>query len=275
MNNDERKTDDLQTAPWKAAFDPIHAEDALKDHTKEYVSRVIRSRSERHPAVRGLAAAAACLAIMFLAGGAGLFLTPTAFISIDINPSLELGINRFDRVISVEGYNQDGEELAEALDIRFMDYNSALEQLLSDQTVEDYLSQDAVMSVTVASDDEALSSEIMQHVEDCTAGHNNISCHAGDTSEMHDAHEAGLSFGKYHAYLILKELDSSVTPDDVKDLSMRQLYDLIESYTDGAGSGTSDGSADGSTDSSTDGQKGHGQKNSHNNGCGSQSSRRR
>ena len=31
-------------------------------------------------------------------------MTPTAYISIDINPSLELGINRFDRIVSVEGY---------------------------------------------------------------------------------------------------------------------------------------------------------------------------
>ena len=31
-----------------------------------------------------------------------------AVISVDVNPSIELSINRFDRVIDVEGYNADG-----------------------------------------------------------------------------------------------------------------------------------------------------------------------
>lgn len=259
--NDRIKNDNLQIKPWKAAFDQIHAEDSIKENTKDYLSRTIRRRSERHPAIKQLAAAAACLILMFAAGGAGLFLMPTAYISIDINPSLELVINRFDRVISVDAYNQDGEELARTLDIRFMDYNSALEELLSNQTIEDYLAEDAVMSVTVASENDSQSSEILQNVEACASGHKNIQCHSGNTEEMHDAHEAGLSFGKYHAYLLLKELDASVSPDDIKDLSMRQIYDLINSYTDETEYSPAD--------SSTDGQKGQTQKGSKN-GHGSQ-----
>ncbi|MDE7227674.1 MAG: helix-turn-helix transcriptional regulator [Treponemataceae bacterium] len=41
---------------------------------------------------------------MVLFVGAGLYLTPTAQISIDITPSLELGINRFDNVVSVRAW---------------------------------------------------------------------------------------------------------------------------------------------------------------------------
>ena len=41
-----------------------------------------------------------------------LYFTPIAEISIDINPSIELRVNRFDQVISVDGLNGDGQALA-------------------------------------------------------------------------------------------------------------------------------------------------------------------
>mgnify|MGYP006964182038 CR=1 FL=1 len=50
---------------------------------------------------------AACLLLLFL-GGRQFYFIPTVKISIDINPSMELGVNRFDRIVSVEGYNDDG-----------------------------------------------------------------------------------------------------------------------------------------------------------------------
>ena len=77
---------------------------------------------------------------------------------------------------------------------------------------------------------------------------------------MHDAHEAGLSFGKYRAYLELKELDPDITPDDIRDLSMREIQDLIDSLSGGE-STSSDGNAavpdsTGVSDD-TDGEGGH------------------
>lgn len=76
-------------------------------------------------------AAAACLVLIALASGGGyVFFTPTAYISIDINPALELGINRFDRIVSVEGYNAEAEELLAELDIRFLPYQEGLQELL-------------------------------------------------------------------------------------------------------------------------------------------------
>ena len=230
---------------WKSAFDQIHAENKLKDHTKEYLSKKIYSRrTALHPLFRQFSMAAAGLVILFFIGGAYLFLTPTAYISIDINPSLELGINRFDRIVSVDGYNEDGEDLAETLHITFMEYNDALEQILSCQSIEDYLSQDAIMSLTVAGDNESQYSEILGTVEACASDHENIHCHSGDTEEIHEAHDAGLSFGKYQAYLILKDLDSSVSLDDVRDMTMREIYDLIDTSSGNRNSGSTGAETD-------------------------------
>ena len=73
-----------------------------RTHTKEYLSKKIYSRSAApRPVFRRAAALAAGLVLLFFIGGSWVFMTPTAYISIDINPSLELGINRFDRIVSV------------------------------------------------------------------------------------------------------------------------------------------------------------------------------
>src|SRR5699024_12320720 len=59
---------------------------------------------------RALIPAIACLFLLFF-GGRWLFFTPTATISMDINPSIELNVNRFNQVIGVQSYNDDGEKL--------------------------------------------------------------------------------------------------------------------------------------------------------------------
>ena len=51
----------------------------------------------------------------------------------------------------------------------------------------------------------------------------------------------GLSYGKYRLLLEIQELDPSVTADDVRDLSMREMLDLLESL---GGSDAADDEAD-------------------------------
>ena len=259
----------MMNEKWKSAFDQIHAEEALKTHTKEYLSKKIYSRSAApRPVFRRAAALAAGLVLLFFIGGSWVFMTPTAYISIDINPSLELGINRFDRIVSVEGYNEDGDDLAESLDITFMNYSDALDEILSSGSIEDYLSGDALMSLTVAGDNATQYTEILDTVETCADSHENIHCHSGNTEEMHEAHDAGVSFGKYRAYLILHDLDPSISLDDIRSMTMREIYDLIDSYngnqgTENTGTNTQEtetNSSDTNCDpgSRSDGEHGHG-----------------
>ena len=93
----------------KASLDQIHAEESLKTSTKKYLFEKVYFKEKKRPSpLRKFAAAAVCSLAVFIGGGSWLFFTPTAFISVDVNPSLELGINRFDRIVSVTGYNEDG-----------------------------------------------------------------------------------------------------------------------------------------------------------------------
>lgn len=245
----------------KAAFDQVRAEEELKERTKEYLSEKVYARKKKRTSpLRNFAAAAACALLVFLAGGSYLYFTPTAYISVDVNPSLELGINRFDRIVSVTGYNEDGKALADSLDLKYMDYSDALEALLADQDMEVYLSDNADVVLTVAGKSENQSSQILETVESCASSHENVHCHSGDTEEIHHAHNAGLSFGKYQAYLTLKGLDPSVTLEEIQDMTMSQIRELIQEYSQEDSQGNPQGNSQGnswknssdSTDDSSD-----------------------
>ncbi len=121
----------------------------LKNNTRTFLAK--KTREYKKAGIikyRRLVSAAVCLLFLLL-GGRWLYFTPTATISIDINPSIELGINRFDRVISVNSYNDDGQDLADSLKIRFADYTSAVQQIMDNKDISALLSGDGVMTIVI------------------------------------------------------------------------------------------------------------------------------
>ena len=73
----------------RAAFDSVHAEDALKERTRRFLAG--KTRNYAHgpaPAYRRLAPVLACFLFLLLGlGGYWLYFLPTSYISIDVNPS--------------------------------------------------------------------------------------------------------------------------------------------------------------------------------------------
>ncbi len=213
----------------KDAFDRVHAEEALKEKTRDYLYEKTNGYSKKKVFCHGFRyglSAAICALLIFI-GGNWLYFTPTAEISIDINPSIELSVNRFDKVISVNGYNEDGNILAEQLDIKFADYTEAIDEVMRNEKIADLLSDDAVMTIAVVGDGEKQSQPILSGVKRCTAKQKNTYCYCAQKDEVEKAHEMGLSYGRYKAYLELRELNPDITAEEVREMTMREIRDLI------------------------------------------------
>lgn len=221
----------------KAAFGAVHADEELKSKTKAFIARKTRGYAVRRALNyrRILSAAAVVSVALFLFAGAGLYFTPTAYINIDINPSLELGINRFDKVVSVNPLNDDGKELVKSLDIKFAGYDEAFHKILDNKNVEALLSENEVMTVTVTETNTAQSSKILSEVRACANGYGNVYCHSASTEEVFSAHELGLPCGKYRAFLELQALDCDITPEEIQGMTMREIYELIGSLSGNSG----------------------------------------
>ena len=211
------------------AFDGIHAEDAIKRRTMAYL-KVKTAAPSRGAHGRRLATALACFALVLLGmGGWRFYMTPVSAISVDVNPSIELGVNRFDRIVTVEGYNEDGSALAAAVDLQNMSYSDGLNTLMCSDAMRPYLGNDGFVSITVIGDTEEKSEEMRGQITACAyAAQPNVECQCGDRGDIAAAHEAGLSFGKYRAFLELQELDPEITVDDVRVMSMRQIKNKME-----------------------------------------------
>lgn len=219
----------------KDAFDQVHASEELKQHTLDSISQKTNGFQPRKIFyIRKYAVAMACCLLLFLgAGGCYSYFTPVSAISIDINPSIELNINRFNRVINMKGYNKDGEKLADTINVRFLKYSDAIEKILSSEELKPYLLPEHLISVTVAGEDEAQNEKMLNNVESATAAcGEKIHCDSSNPEEVQSAHELGMSVGKYKAYEKLKSLDPDVTSEEVQHLTMRQIYDRIAELSD-------------------------------------------
>ena len=56
---------------------------------------------------------------------------------------------------------------------------------------------------------------------------------SADIEVVPQAHDHGLSLGKYYAYLQLNQYDESVTVDECKDMSMAEIHGLISEHEHG------------------------------------------
>lgn len=213
----------------KAAFGQLHADDALKNNTKTYIYQKTDGYRRKKTSVRKrLTVVMACF---FLAvfGWKGYFdyFTSVSTISIDVNPSFELDINRFDKVISVHAYNDGGASILSSANIRFLDYRKAMDVLLQSENMARYLTGEDPVEVTVFGVNEQKNNEMLENLNSCTASRGNVQCSVGNSTDAAKAHALGLSYGKYRAFLELQALDPSVTADDVRGLTMRQIRDMI------------------------------------------------
>lgn len=243
---------------FKSAFGRVHAEDSLKSGTKAFIYEKTNgySRKKKVNFQRAVMSMACLLIAVVGIFGYFSYTIPVAAISIDINPSIELEINRYDKVIDVKGYNDDGIRLAEELDVRNMDYSAAINAIMENQTVVSCLNDDNVLEITISGNSEKNKKKIQSCISDKTkVASNNIHCY-GNKDDIEAAHSSGLSVGKYRAYLELKEENPDIKPEDVSRLTMREIRDMAKNEL-----------SDNSDDCSGVGQQ-HGDGNGHGNGQG-------
>jgi len=213
----------------KETFDMVHAEEELKNNTRKYIADKSTQYHRRKKMLsRRVAPALACFSLLlFCLAGYWIYFTPTSVISIDINPSFELDINRFDRVISVQPYNEDGYPFETSADVRFMNYKDALNKILYDEKISELLAQGEILSVVVIEADERQRDEMLSNVEACTSGHENTFCYSVHSSDVAEAHGCGLSYGKYCAFLEVQEFDPDITAEEIRGMTMKEIRNLI------------------------------------------------
>lgn len=116
----------------------------------------LRRPQEKRPALwkplSGLAGLAACLCLVFFGYYQPNF-TPYGALRIQINPDVELTLSRTDRVLELEGLNDDGRVLIEGYDYNGKDRKDVTEELVERAIDLGYLSGGETVSITITSSD--------------------------------------------------------------------------------------------------------------------------
>lgn len=205
----------------------VRATEELKRNTLQYLNRQQekKNRTKLHLILR-YALVAACLLLLVGTGSYSVYRKPVSYISIDVNPSIELGINRFGKVVSAEAYNEDGQNVLQHVSVKNISYIHAINRLLTDESDLLYLQEDSLLVFTVISDQpHSIMEEIRKNEFARTY---ETLMYTSDTDCMEEAHSHEMSFGVYRAYLELSQYDSSVTVEDCHGMSIGEIQTRIE-----------------------------------------------
>lgn len=219
------------------ALDDIKATDELKSNTMDFMENEIARRKKKFFSFKRSAIVVYMFLLIIVGGFCGsyyVFSSPISYISIDINPSIELTLNRFDKVIDVTSYNESGGEVVQNLHLKNKYYTDVIEELLLEEKLQSYINEDSILSFTVISQNEEA---ILNEIKQCEGYKKyNAQCYGQNEDNMIKAHESGLSFGKYRAYQELLKYDPNFSVDKIKDMTMREIRDIIDEHAGKASS---------------------------------------
>ncbi len=218
----------------KGTFDSIHTPDVVLNTTRNVVSKdaseIQPTKQRLRPSrARTILAIAACLVLVaIIPVGMYLYNDVRTIVTMDINPSVELSLNRFNIVVNAAGMNADGQELLDANPVKGMPCEAALEKLMMTEQIQNAVEDNNALEVVVFSVDGSSTTtteEIVKTASKNTGCHS--SCSSASSEEYNQAQQLGLTVGKYRAYLALCEAGLEVSPEEVRNMTMRELRDMI------------------------------------------------
>lgn len=204
-------------------------------------SRTPGRRTGFRPAVRRAAACAVCLVLFVLGVSVGRLLPSLdrpassgqaeTVVYLDVNPSVELQMNRENKVVACIAGNEDAELILSGLQLTGVDMNTALTAIVGSMYVNGYLSEDSnSILVSVEQKDGEVPDTLLS---DITGKINTVFEKPGlacsiiaqsvqaDETLRQKAQENGVSVGKM--YLVEKMIGCM---DDLRDEDAPQLADL-------------------------------------------------
>ena len=229
----------------RSAFSEIHADEALMNNTAAYLHRELGKRrlKNKRLALPRLAGAFAAVTVFILGiFSCNLYFTADAYVSIDVNPSIELTINRFDKVIAAHAFNEDGERILSEAGLQGKSYKEAAGLIMSCMENDGYLTDDVLISVTIqtvnSERERLLCSALQQFI-----GEQALSAQSTADVEVFpvsaevwgNARGCNMSPAKYMAIKELLEVDKEATIEAYSDCGISQIRRRAQECRDAHG----------------------------------------
>lgn len=228
-------------------MDKVKAEESLKKQTADRVRAALADGAGQQKAADSgkehgkkpfwkkklplvVSSAAAC-AVLIL-GSYAYARTPVSYVSVDINPSVELGVNAFGRVVHAEAYNSDGTLLLQEASCTNLSVEDSVNALIRAAAQQGYVAGDGttVIAVTAESKGQETAAQLQTaseagvrqalNAEEKTAV---VYSDCTDLQLRTQAQAAGVSPGKLRLIRCLQTLDPRITIEECADARITDL----------------------------------------------------
>lgn len=181
---------------------------------------------------------AACLTLVLLGGGLWTYQANAvaSVVSLDVNPSIELKVNRNEKVLSADPLNADARTVLEGMDLEGTDLNVAVNAIIGSLLQNGYF--DSISSAILISVEDAntaraerLESSLTAQVDTALQSANANAAIMSQTIVQDagletQAHESNISVGKAALISAIREQNSSLDFNALAALSVDELRDL-------------------------------------------------
>lgn len=191
---------------------------------------------------------AACLCVFV--GGAGTLryqymnMQVDTVIGIDVNPSVELTINRKERILSAVPLNEDAREILQEMDLRNVELNIGVNAIIGSMVTHGYLADlDNAILVTVTNDSvskaKQLRASVVSDIEK-TLEENQVQAVVYDQQVIEDeqiknlSETYGISYGKAYFLKELIDQNENLSMEDMERLSTMTMEEVATEISDHA-----------------------------------------
>lgn len=180
---------------------------------------------------------AACLVLFMMLSLTGYaYYTPVSYMSIDINPSIQLEINRFNKVIKAVPLNDDAKELLQTVKVNNKDVDQSLDSIIEASKSMGYLNDDNNhVEVDVVTKNDKLLDKVNNHVSKYNDGKTEVAVERADQNVLDLSKEMNISIGRAKAVIEysntfggdVKENASQLAKVPVKEIKKQIIKDKI------------------------------------------------
>jgi Anti-sigma factor N-terminus len=166
------------------------------------------------------------------------YVSPSKYINIDINPSVELVANRYNKIIKVKSLNEDGTKIIEDLSLKNKSITEAVNLVMEAVKEDGYLAQELgnEILITVASKNETYAKEIemelteivkqelvKENIEETPVTIGSVGL------EVHEeAEKLGVSPGKLNLIQKLQEVNPEINYEEYSNKSVQEIMKAVK-----------------------------------------------
>lgn len=158
--------------------------------------------------------------------------TPYSYVGVDINPSIELTVNIYDRIIKTQALNSDGQKLLGSGNLQNKKLEAGVNELLDNAVHQGFLNteKDNTVILTVTSKDEDKSSKLEKGLENTAAKEldkekvdTRVVVEKSSVQKHEDAKKIGITSGKLSLIEKAMKAEPDLKMDDLKNAPVKDI----------------------------------------------------